>query len=213
MLKRNKSLLILTSAIILLPMIAGLILWSALPEKIPTHWNAAGQIDGWSGKGFAVFGVPAFMLGVHWICTFFTAADPKNKGHNEKSMGLVLWICPVMSVLVGVLMFCAAFGVEVRVERIMPVILGLMFVIFGNFMPKFKQNHTMGIKLPWTLSDEENWNKTHRMAGKLWVIGGLAMMVGGFFDWMVVLLVVLIVLAMVPMAYSYWMYRKRAGKA
>ena len=77
MIKKNLKVLIITSIVILLPILAGLILWNQLPEQIPTHWNAAGEIDGWSSKPFAIFGLPAIMLAAQWLCVLGTAADPK----------------------------------------------------------------------------------------------------------------------------------------
>lgn len=209
MLKRNKKMLAVTSLITLLPVVAGLILWDRLPEQIPTHWNAAGEIDGWSSKPFAVFALPAIILGIHWLCVFAAAADPKNKGNNEKYFSLVLWISPVLSVLVGALIYCAGLGTQIRMERVMPILIGGLFVFLGNRMPKLKQNFTMGIKLPWTMYDEENWNKTHRLAGKLWVVTGVIIMISGFFNWFYVTLIALVPTAVAPAVYSYWLYRKK----
>ncbi len=208
MLKENKKLLIITTAVLLLPVLAGLILWNRLPDQLPTHWNFAGQIDDYSSKTFTVFGLFGFMLAVHLVCFFATMADPKNKNIGRKYLSLVLWIAPIISVLVGCLTYAAALGLPVNVARIMPVVLSLMFVVLGNYMPKFKQNYTMGIKLPWTLNSEENWNRTHRFAGRLWVIGGLIMALAGFMGWAWVFVAGMILLAIVPMGYSFLLYRK-----
>lgn len=208
MLKENKKLLIITSVITLLPILAGLILWSKLPDQIPTHWNFAGEIDDYSSKPFAVFGLFGFLLAVHIICFIAMMADPKHRNISRKSLSLVLWIAPVISVLVGLLIYAAALGIPVSVERIIPVFVGLLFVILGNYMPKFKQNYTMGIKLPWTLNSEENWNRTHRFAGKLWVIGGLVMALAGFMGWTWVFVAGMILLSIIPMGYSFLLYRK-----
>ncbi|MGN0573860.1 MAG: DUF1648 domain-containing protein, partial [Acutalibacteraceae bacterium] len=73
MIKKNKIKIIITSLLTVLPIAAGLILWNRLPEKIPTHFNAAGEPDGTSGKAFAVFGIPLFLLAVHLFCVFMTS--------------------------------------------------------------------------------------------------------------------------------------------
>lgn len=205
---RNKKLLILTSVVILLPVLAGLLLWNQLPEQIPVHWNAAGAVDRWSSRPFAVFGLPAFLLLVHWVCIIGTRSDPKNKGNSSKPLGLVLWICPAVSVLGGVLMLGTALGYEIAVEKVMPVVMGLMFLIVGNYLPKCKQSYTLGIKLPWTLSSEENWNKTHRLAGKLWVVGGILIIITGLTGGVITMLAVLIALALGPTVYSWLLYKK-----
>ena len=208
MIKKNMKVLIITSIVILLPILAGLILWNQLPEQIPTHWNAAGEIDGWSSKPFAVFGLPAILLAAQWLCVLGTAADPKRSAHPQKILHLVLWIIPVLSVLLNVLTYMAAMGRQVRMEVIMPVFIGLLLAIVGNYLPKCKQNYTIGIKIPWTLNNEENWNKTHRFAGWLWTVCGIIIMLTGFFGgfWIFFIIVLLMVLA--PIAYSYILHRK-----
>ena len=124
MIKKNFGLIVLTAVIILLPIIAGLIMWNDLPEQIPTHWNAVGKVDGWSGKTFAVFGLPLFILAVHIVCILATAADPRNENIAKKPLTLVLWICPIISVLCNSLIYCAAFEIPLSIENIMPLFFG-----------------------------------------------------------------------------------------
>ncbi len=217
MIKKNKGKLILTSIIILIPIVIGLILWNKLPEKLPTHWNAEGVVDGWSSKEFAVFGLPAILFVLHWICLLGSSADPKNKNYSEKLLQLVFWICPIISVLLGVISYGTALGMEFEVDTIMLVLVGLVFIVVGNYMPKCKQNYTMGIKLPWTLNDEENWNKTHRMAGKLWVLTGFLVMLCILAPTSVMVAIFMVILFMaiiIPTVYSYLLYRnkKKSGE-
>ena len=176
MLKKNWKTLLITSLIMLIPMVMGLLLWAKLPDPMPSHWDINGNVDGWSSKPFAVFGLPGLLLGIHWLCVLASQADPKHKNYNAKMFALVLWICPVLSIVLNTLAFATALGMEVRIEIILPLLLGVTFVIIGNLLPKCTQTYTMGIKLPWTLASEENWNKTHRFAGKVWVIGGVLIM-------------------------------------
>ena len=208
MIKKNLKTLIITSIVILLPILAGVILWDKLPEQIPTHWNANGEVDGWSGKAFAVFGLPCIMLAVQWLCVMGTSADPKKANHPEKILHLVLWIIPVISVVLFALTYVAAFGKEVRMELVMPLLVGLVLTIVGNYLPKCKQNYTVGIKIPWTLNSEENWNKTHRFAGRLWVVCGLALMLTAFFGGFWVFLPIVLLMVLAPCIYSYLLHRK-----
>ena len=208
MIKKNWKLLLITSAIILLPVLAGVILWNQLPEQMPTHWNAAGEVDGWSNKYFAVFGLPLILLAAQWLCTLGTSADPKKDNHPEKVLQLVLWIIPVLSVVLHAVTYAVALGKEVRIEMAMPLVIGIIFVIIGNYMPKCKQNYTIGIKIPWTLNSEENWNKTHRFAGRLWVICGIAIMLTGFFGGFWIFLGVTLLMVLAPVVYSYILHRK-----
>ncbi len=208
MIKKNWKTLVITSVIILLPILVGVILWEQLPEKMPSHWNASGQIDGWSSKAFAVFGMPLIMLAMQWLCTLGTGADPKKNNHSVKVVHLVLWIIPVLNVLMSTLTYAVAMGKQVRMEVIMPVFIGLVLAIVGNYLPKCKQNYTIGIKIPWTLNSEENWNRTHRFAGRLWLVCGLAIILTGFFGGFWIFFGIVLVMVFVPVLYSYLLHRK-----
>ncbi|MBQ8515684.1 MAG: SdpI family protein [Ruminococcus sp.] len=212
MIQKNRKMLIITSIIILLPILAGLLLWQKLPESIATHWNAQGVADGFSHKTFAVFGLPLFMFAVHWICFLITAADPKNKNIGGKTLGIVLWICPILSLLTGCLVYAAALGMDVSAELIAPMIIGAMFILIGNYLPKCRQNYTVGIKVPWTLHDEENWNHTHRFAGPVWVISGVITLGTALLKTPWILLAVLLFAAILPVIYSYVYYRRHKGQ-
>ena len=208
MIKKNLKVLIVTSLVILLPILVGVILWNQLPEQIPSHWNAAGEIDGWSSRLFAVFGMPLIMLAFQWLCVLGTGADPKKANHPEKIVHLVLWIIPIINIVLSVITYAAALGQEVRVEVVMPIFIGLVLAIVGNYLPKCKQNYTIGIKIPWTLNSEENWNKTHRFAGWLWTICGLVIMLTGFFGGFWIFFGVVLLMVLAPFIYSYLLHRK-----
>ena len=207
--KKHLKILILTTLVTLLPIAAGLILWNKLPDPMPTHWNMAGEVDGWSGKAFAIFGLPLILAAAQWLCMLATIyTDPKRENHSDKVIHLVLWIMPVLSIVLHTFTYAAALGKDIPMEMIMPVFLGLLFVVIGNYLPKCKQNYTIGIKIPWTLNSEENWNKTHRFAGILWVVCGLFIMVTGFFGGFWIFFPILIAMVIAPMVYSYCLFRK-----
>lgn len=208
MIKKNWKVLLITSIVILLPILAGVILWNQLPEQIPTHWNAAGEIDGWSSKPFGVFGLPLILFAAQWLCILGSFADPKRDAHSGKILHLVFWIIPVLSVVLHAITYAAALGKEVRMEMIMPVLVGVLLAIIGNYLPKCKQNYTIGIKIPWTLNSEENWNKTHRFAGRLWLVCGLVIILTGFFGGLWILLPVFLLMVLAPFIYSYLLHRK-----
>ena len=208
MIKKNLKTLIITSIVILLPILAGLYLWNKLPEQVPSHWNANGEVDGWSSKPFFVFGLPCILLAAQWLCTLGTAADPKKANHSGKIMHLVLWIIPVLSLALNTITYMTALGADVAVEMIMPLVIGLMFTIIGNYLPKCKQSYTIGIKIPWTLHSEENWNRTHRFAGRLWLVCGLGIMLTAFIGGFWLFLPITLVMVIVPVVYSYILHRK-----
>ena len=208
MIRQNKIKLILTSVVILIPIIIGMILWNQLPDTIATHWGVNGEPDGYSSKAFAVFALPLLLFAVHWICVFVTKFDPKNKEINPKMLSLVLWICPAISLVMNTMVYLIALGKEINFVSIVIIFMGLLFIIIGNYLPKCRQSYTMGIKLPWTLNDEKNWNKTHRMAGVLWVIGGIVILATAIFESFIIFFSIMSVMVIAPTVYSYMYYRK-----
>lgn len=212
MLNISKTKLIITSVLTLVPIAVGLILWDRLPETMVTHWGVGNVPNGFSSKPMAVVGLPAFCLIIHWIGLFATKIDPKNKNINPTLFELVLWICPILSIVMSSATYSYALGNKINVQAVVMIILGVGFVAIGNFLPKCRQSHTMGIKLPWTLNDEENWNKTHRISGKLWVAGGIIMIATSFTANEFVMIVVILLLVIIPTVYSYMLYRKKKKK-
>lgn len=212
MLKPYKKTLILTSLLTLLPILVGLLLRNYLPETFATHWNLYGQADGWMNASAAIILPPLLMLAAHLFCIFFTLRDPGNKGRNKKPLKTVFWILPVVSNMSCYVMFALAMGLEFSPVTWTVLPLGLMFTIIGNMLPKCRMNSTMGIKVPWTYSSEENWNATHRFSGKVWVIGGIGMILSSLLPgaWGVtVMLIAILLLAVVPIVYSYLYYRRQ----
>ncbi len=211
MLKRNKLRILISSVVILLPIIFGIIMWNDLPEVMSVHFGADGSADGFGGKGFVVFGLPCILLGVHFICLLFTLLDKKQREQSPKALNMIFWIVPAISLFVSTVMYSVAFGLEFNLEMLIPISLGVFFIIFGNYMPKIKQNSTLGIKITWTLRNEENWNKTHRFGGKVMVVCGFVMLLSAFLPIMasVVILICAILLDVIfPILYSYRIYRQ-----
>lgn len=211
MIKKNKGALILSSILILLPSLLGLIFWDKLPEQMTTHWVFDGSADGFSTRHVTVFVLPLILLAFQWLAVLITAKDPKNKGQSGKVFRLVIWILPVVSLFANALIYVVSFGQEARVELWTLMLLGLLFIVMGNYLPKTKQNYTIGIKIKWTLQDEQNWNATHRFAGKVWVAGGLLMMASVFIPniSLFVLISSVLILGLIPGIYSYLYYKKQ----
>ena len=208
--KISKKMLILTTLVCLLPIVAGIILYPQLPERIATHWGFENEPNGWSSKAFAVFGLPGLMAGLNLILPLALKADPKNANMSPVLFNICLWIMPVVSVLCSTMTLGYALGYNVNIAQIIPAFVGVVFIVIGNYLPKTKQSYTMGIKLPWTLNSEENWNRTHRLGGFLWVLGGVAFIVLSIFKWwnIYVFFIILAVMVLVPTVYSYLLYRK-----
>lgn len=208
MLRSNKKTLIITSIVTVLPILVGVFLWDRLPDVMATHFGADNDANGFSSKAFAVFGIPLFCLAMLWVAAFITAHDPRKQNISPKLFGLVLWIVPIASLVVAVVVYPYNLGYQMNITFFMELLMGFMLVFVGNFLPKARYNYTIGIRVPWTLANEENWNKTHRFAGYLWVIGGVAIIVltlTGIMraDW---LFAIFLIIAFVPCIYSYLLY-------
>ena len=211
MLNGKKKQLALSSAILLAPMVFGLAVWNRLPQTMVTHWGIDGTPNGWSSRGFVVFVLPLIMLAIHWIALLFSAKDLRNRGQDPKVLQLVLWITPAVSVFAFGCTYVAALGAEFNIGALASVVVGVLFIAVGNYLPKCRQNYAIGIRVKWTLKSEENWNATHRMAGRLWVVGGVLAVLCAFLPmhWMSrVFFCVVILLSVIPIVYS-WQYHKK----
>ncbi len=211
MLKQNKRTLILTSIVTILPILAGLYLWDRLPDVMAIHFGTTSEADGYSSKAFAVFGLPLILLGVEWLSAVVTSRDPRKQNISPKMFTFVLWISPIVSLVIMAALYSYNLGHRADFALIAGLLLGVLFIVIGNYLPKARQNYTIGIKLPWTLANEENWNRTHLLAGYLWMAGGIVLVILALTRitqpvWM---LAVFAVLALVPCVYSFWLHAKR----
>ena len=171
--------------------------------------------DGGAGIPWVITGLSLFLVALLWLGMWIMVKDPKGNEQNEKVMGLVIWTIPAISLLVGGELLALSMGQESIVGYVLPVVLGVLFMVIGNYLPKCKQSFTMGVKLRWTLANEENWFATHRFAGKLWFFGGLAILPLAFLPTMIMIWVMLgiIVLMVVPPVIYSWAYYKKQVEA
>lgn len=199
----------------LLPIIAGIIIYPKLPEMVPTHWNFKGEIDDYSSRFTAVFLLPGIFFIVNLLTPLLLKIDPKNANMNSALQGVFIWMIPVMSVVCCFFTYAGALGYDLPIELVVPMLCGLLFVIVGNYLPKTRQNYTMGIKVPWTLNSEENWNRTHRLGGFVWVAAGIILIIGAMVgkllpEPVVVISFIVAILAMlfIPVIYSFILYKR-----
>lgn len=208
MIKQNKKMILFTLVLLLLPIVMGLFLWNQLPDTVVTHWGADNQPDGYSSKAFAVVGLPAILLAIHLICIIAANIDPKAKNINNKMFSAVIWICPFISIVTCAMVYGYNLGYQFDMGFFSSLLIGVLYIILGNFIPKIKQNYTIGFRIPWALNNSDNWYHTHRFGGKCMVIGGIALIVTSPFENVWVLLVVAIIPCILPVIYSYMYYRK-----
>ena len=208
MIKKNLKTLIITSIITLLPILAGLYLWDKLPAQMPVHFGANGEPDRFASKEFAVFSLPAILVALQWIMVAYMGADPKKKNLSDKMVLISLWIVPLVSLLGNGITYLYLSYESVNIITISTLFLGATLLVIGNYMPKMKQTYTVGIKLPWTLNSEENWYRTHRFAGAVFMLAGLGVLVAGFTEQIWLVLAIIFVAAIIPSVYSFVLYKK-----
>ena len=207
--ERNKKQMGYSFLVIFIPTLIGIVLASKLPDQIAIHFNFAGVADGFANKWMVIFGVPCMMAVLHVIVLFGIYNDPKKNNISSKMICLVFWMIPVFSIVLMSVLYGIAIGWNINVLSATGMILGVIFMVLGNYMSKNRQNYTVGIRTPWTLNSHDNWNRTHRFAEKMWMIFGL-IAIG--FSWIEGLaqyvILAMIVCSLIPVVYSFYLYKK-----
>lgn len=211
--KDKKLLIAITLLLIFIPTVVGLVFWEQLPAQIPTHWDSMGEIDRVSNKAFVVFGLPAIIAGMHLITVIGTAIDPREKEIPKKALDVLLWIFPTISTVLCLVSYGVSMGMEIDIIIIVSIILGFVLMALGNYMPKTHRNFTFGIKTPWAILDEDNWNKSSRFAGWCAVVAGIICFINVFIRSPWVLIIPIPLLGIVPVCYSYILYRKKKNSS
>ncbi len=208
MIKRNK----LCFVIFLFSILLAAAVFPFLDDRIPIHWNMSGEIDGYGNK-FWIFMEPLMMLFLTILLDITRKIDPQkdNYAKFQKNFdGIKAAVC-LLLLLIQLITTAVCLGVNLQVQVILPILVGILFVYLGNMMPKFKHNYFVGIRTPWTLADPKIWFQTHRLSGKIWCAGGFFIILSAFlpspFNF-AVLLAAILILCFVPILYSYYIYRK-----
>lgn len=199
--------------IIMATLAAAVYLYPQLPERVPSHWNIQGEVDGYSSRFWGAFGIPLMNVGIYLMMLFLPIIDPRRDNYLKFAGAYrvmrVVMVC-FFTVLYAVVIL-AVKGYPVSVDRIVPLGVSVLFIIIGNYMGRFQHNYFVGIKVPWTLANETVWRKTHRLAGPLWVVAGLLGVVGAIIGGtaaMWFLLVPLLLATVIPVVYSFIIYKK-----
>ncbi|WP_197034479.1 SdpI family protein [Streptobacillus canis] len=202
----NKKKVMISIVLCLLPIIYGLAVYSRLPEMIPTHWNFSGEIDGYTSKNMFIFGMPLLFAAINAFSIFGVKEDPRN-AENQKTFLFknFIWLIPIMSNFIMIITILVSLGYNISVSKLIFVPIAILFIVLGNYMPKCKQNYTIGIRTPWTLNDEDNWNRTHRFGGKMFVLAGIVTLFSVITEYA---FFVSFVFIFAPTVYSYLIYKK-----
>lgn len=213
--KNSVTYLLIAIVLLAIPFGYAAYLYPSLPEIIPTHFNIKGEADGFGGKD-SIFIGPG-ILGATGLFTFFLISnikyfDPKRYKTEDEGMfkKFALFMVGFLSVL-GLVITYSAVDKSGNITKILLPIIGMAFALMGWFMPKLQQNYFAGFKLPWTLENVDNWNETHKVAGKVWFYGGIAQAFATFIlpteAGLVTFLGIVIIMIIIPTVFSYRMFK------
>lgn len=197
-------------------LIASALVYPDLPERMPTHWNLAGEVDEWGPRAVGAWIIPVIIAFMWALMRWLPSIDPRGKNYVKFGgafEGIMISVMLFMLVLHG-LTLRAALGYPVAMKRIVPVGVGLLFIVIGNLLPRARPNWFVGIRTPWTLSSDRVWEKTHRVGGRLFVVGGILISLSAFLggSWSRgVLIAVVVATSLGAVIYSYMEWRKEKG--
>lgn len=199
-------------AMFLIAVTLSLVFYPALPDPMPTHWNISGEVDGWSPKLLGAFLMPLVMAGVVALFAVLPRISPKGFPLDAQSRGYraIELATVAFSLAIHLVILLAARGTRIDMTVIVPMLVGALFVVLGNYMTKMPRNFFIGIRTPWTLADEDVWYRTHRLGGRVFVAAGLALMVVPFTGEAqhAVFTTIAIAAAFIPIVYSYVIYKR-----
>lgn len=177
--KKNKLFWILT-VVCVLNFAAHLYFYPSLPDIVPTHWGASGQVNGWGPKSTVLI-LAALPFAMLILFEVIRKIDPKHQNFEKfgKVWNLCVVLFTVMMAAFSWLSELAVFGKLPDSSNLVSILvcggIGVLFIILGNFMPQIKQNYTFGCRTPWALNDEHNWQRTQRMGGYTFVVMGIVL--------------------------------------
>lgn len=188
--------------------------YGKLPNEMPIHWNIGGEIDNYAPKIFAAFFPPIIMLFIWGGMLFTPKIDPKKDNYLQfnKTYTITTNVIVTFFFVLHIVTILASIGYNIPINKVIPFMVGVLFLIIGNYLPKSKSNFFFGIKTPWTLTNEDTWTKTHRLGGKLFVLSGLITIIGSLFFTgniqFIILIFSIFIAGIVPIIASY-IYSKK----
>lgn len=192
---------------ILLFALVNLLFYKKMPETLPTHWGFNNKIDGYSSKFTALITTPLLLILLNIFSCFMLDNDPKNKDKNNFVITIGKATIPLVMLITFVISVFYGLGKKINVMVIISIFVGFLLILIGNYLPKTKRNYTVGIKLPWTLNSDENWNKTHRLAGYFFILGGIFFLLTPFIGNEYLIFLTFMIIGIIPAIYSFYLYK------
>lgn len=202
--------LVLAAVALLLSALA----YGHLPDPVPTHWNWHGEVDGWTPKPLGAFVLPLLMVGLSVLFVVLPRISPQRFRMEgfDRAYGVMILALQSLFLLLTGLVHLAGMGFDVDVGRTVALTIGLLFMVFGNYLGKVTRNFFLGIRTPWTLASEEVWLRTHRMGGRVMVAMGVGLVLSALFGVHRATMLPILALSLTPIAYSYFIYRRLEGQ-
>lgn len=164
---------IITSVVCLLPIFLGLLLWNKLPDTMAIHFNIYNEPDNFASKGFVVFGMPFFMVLLQMVCCIINDINAHKHGERKKIEQITKWIIPVMTIVLQTVTLAYGLGIKVDIRKVAAIIVGVVFLLIGNYLPKFDYIKNYDI-------DTQKARKINRFIGFETVVMGGLMLVSIF---------------------------------
>ena len=205
---------VLPIALILISFMMSIYFYAHFPDRVPTHWNFKGEVNGWSSKGFGAFFFPSVNTALYLLMLALPIIDPRRDRYAQFAKPYHIVKSAIVAFMTLIYFYTGFAGMGYRMPSMNIVIslgMGVLFIIIGNYLGKVKSNWFMGIRTPWTLSNEEVWNKTHRLGGKLFVLCGFILIISSLLPtnvYGIVFITSIIIVSLIPVVYSYWLYKK-----
>lgn len=212
--KKNNKTLFITSLVCFIPIIIGLLFWNQLPDTLAIHFDMYGDADSYATKLVGILITPIICLLSNLFVHAIIKWHAKTKAQMPKIVRLSVWIIPIIGTYAQFQILSHALGYERNILKMSLFLSGFIFAIIGNYVPKIQPNRIIGIRIPWTLANVDNWRKTHRLGGFLWVIGGISVIISVFVLPSTTRLVLwfgfsaLFIMILVPILYSWILSRK-----
>ena len=217
--KQNKLLTVGTIVLALAPLIYLGIIWNSVPQTVALHFNGEFEPDRTGSK--SNLWLPTCILcvvsiGLYFLLSNIQYLDPKRRGlppsvtFTRMGFGLSVFLSALNFIII-----CSSIRGASMISNLLFPLLGLLFAFIGNYLNNIKPNYFVGLRLPWTLSDDNNWRKTHQIASKLWFWGGLFFALISFFlpvqFILPVMVAIILILTIIPIVYSFRLFKRTAS--
>ena len=165
--------------ILILSVVISIYFYKNFPERVATHWNFSGQVDGYSGRAFGAFMFPVMLIFIYFLLLIAPSLDPKKERYAEFEKVYRIFRVAFLIIMFGIFLATGLYNLnyKINIGVVIPIFVGALMMLIGNYMGKIKKNYFFGIRTPWTLSSETVWNKTHRVGGYAFILFGILIMV------------------------------------